>query len=221
MQAKASQANIHVSPRKAKLVCDLIKNRPVTEALTILENTHKKTAIFLKKLLHQAIANATNNHAMQADKLYVYTVVANQGSTLKRTMPRAKGSADLIRKRHTHLKIVLSDDQNERKKEIDAIKKRIKKRATNNKGYSAKQRAANEKGLKTVEKTKKAKVSKPEPKKEVAKVSKPVSKVQPKKEPSKETKPVNNAKVKSSVSNKSKITSKSTSKKPTSSTKAK
>ena len=205
MQAKASQANIHVSPRKAKLVCDLIKNRPVTEALTILENTHKKTAIFLKKLLHQAIANATNNHAMQADKLYVYTVVANQGSTLKRTMPRAKGSADLIRKRHTHLKIVLSDDQNERKKEIDAIKKRIKKRATNNKGYSAKQRAANEKGLKTVEKTKKAKVSKPEPKKEVAKVSKPV----------------NNAKVKSSVSNKSKITSKSTSKKPTSSTKAK
>ncbi|MDE5949282.1 MAG: 50S ribosomal protein L22 [Malacoplasma sp.] len=203
MQAKASQANIHVSPRKAKLVCDLIKNRPVTEALTILENTHKKTAVFLKKLLHQAIANATNNHAMQADKLYVYTVVANQGSTLKRTMPRAKGSADLIRKRHTHLKIVLSDDQNERKKEIEAIKKRIKKRAANNKGYSAKQRAANEKGLKTVEKTKKVKatkpVAKPEPKKEVAKVSKPVSKVQPKKEDSKATKPVS-SKNKPSVS---------------------
>ncbi|MDE5767207.1 MAG: 50S ribosomal protein L22 [Malacoplasma sp.] len=194
MQAKASQANIHVSPRKAKLVCDLIKNRPVTEALTILENTHKKTAVFLKKLLHQAIANATNNHAMQADKLYVYTVVANQGSTLKRTMPRAKGSADLIRKRHTHLKIVLSDDQNERKKEIEVIKKRIKKRAANNKGYSAKQRTANEKGLKTVEKVKKVKTTKPivkpESKKEVAKVSKPVSKVQPKKEDSKTTKPV-------------------------------
>ncbi|MDE6894060.1 MAG: 50S ribosomal protein L22 [Malacoplasma sp.] len=203
MQAKASQANIHVSPRKAKLVCDLIKNRPVTEALTILENTHKKTAVFLKKLLHQAIANATNNHAMQADKLYVYTVAANQGSTLKRTMPRAKGSADLIRKRHTHLKIVLSDDQNERKKEIESIKKRIKKRAANNKGYSAKQRAANEKGLKTVEKTKKVKttkpVAKPEPKKEVAKVSKPVSKVQPKKEDSKVTKPVS-SKNKPSVS---------------------
>ncbi len=200
MQAKASQANIHVSPRKAKLVCDLIKNKPVTEALTILENTHKKTAVFLKKLLHQAIANATNNHAMQADKLYVYTVVANQGSTLKRTMPRAKGSADLIRKRHTHLKIVLSDDQNERKKEIDAIKKRIKKRATNNKGYSAKQRAANEKGLKVVrnEKIKVSKsVSKTEVKKET-KVIKPVVNTQQKKEVTTKTKkPVNSASDKS------------------------
>ena len=200
MQAKASQANIHVSPRKAKLVCDLIKNKPVTEALTILENTHKKTAVFLKKLLHQAIANATNNHAMQADKLYVYTVVANQGSTLKRTMPRAKGSADLIRKRHTHLKIVLSDDQNERKKEIDAIKKRIKKRATNNKGYSAKQRAANEKGLKVV-KNEKIKVSKSVSKTEVkkeTKVIKPVVNTQQKKEVTTKTKkPVNSASDKS------------------------
>lgn len=200
MQAKASQANIHVSPRKAKLVCDLIKNKPVTEALTILENTHKKTAVFLKKLLHQAIANATNNHAMQADKLYVYTVVANQGSTLKRTMPRAKGSADLIRKRHTHLKIVLSDDQNERKKEIDAIKKRIKKRATNNKGYSAKQRAANEKGLKVV-KNEKIKVSKSVSKTEVkkeTKVIKPVVNTKQKKEVTTKTKkPVNSASDKS------------------------
>ncbi|MCF0217523.1 MAG: 50S ribosomal protein L22 [Malacoplasma sp.] len=136
MQAKASQQNIHVSPRKAKLVCDLIRNRPVLEALSILEFTNKKTAFFLKKLLHQAIANATNNHAMQADKLYIYEVVANQGQTLKRTMPRAKGSADLIRKRHTNLRIVLSDDVNERKNEIKKIKDRIKKRALNNKGHS-------------------------------------------------------------------------------------
>ncbi|RXY96851.1 50S ribosomal protein L22 [Malacoplasma penetrans] len=175
MQARAIQKNIHVSPRKAKLVCDLIRNKPVTNALSILENTNKKTAVFLKKLLHQAIANATNNHAMQADKLYVYHVVANQGSTLKRTSPRAKGSADLIRKRHTHLEIVLSDDVNERNKEIQAIKDRIKKRAANNKGYSAKQRAANEAGLKVVEKPKKAKPA--QPKKPVEK------KPQPKPEP--------------------------------------
>ena len=208
MQARASQSNIHVSPRKAKLVCDLIRNRPVTEALTILENTHKKTAVFLKKLLHQAIANATNNHAMQADKLYVYTVVANQGSTLKRTMPRAKGSADLIRKRHTHLEIVLSDDKNERKKEVDAIKKRIKKRAANNKGYSAKQRAANEKGLKRVEKVKKVK-------------TKPTNNNQVKKTPTVNSKPVvkqvvkpNNNQVKKTSTPNSKPAAKTTAKKP-------
>lgn len=143
-QARASQNNIHLSPRKAKLVCDLIRNKPVKEAAEILANTRKKTAYFLKKLLDQAVSNAVNNHAMQADKLYVYKVVANQGTTLKRTSPRAKGSADLIRKRHTHLLVVVSDDQNEKAKELKAIKDRIKKRALNNKGYSAKQRKANE-----------------------------------------------------------------------------
>lgn len=184
MQAKASQRNINVSPRKAKLVCDLIRNKPVTEALTILEHTNKKTAPILKKLLHGAIANATNNNAMQADKLYVYTVVANQGATSKRTSPRAKGSADLIRKRHTHLEIVVSDDVDERKKEIQLIKDLKKKRALNNKGYSAKQREANEKGLK-VEKVKKEKPVKPaKPKKpEPIKKEKPIEvKPQPVKE---------------------------------------
>lgn len=174
MQAKASQWNINVSPRKAKLVCDLIRNKPVTEALTILEHTNKKTAPILKKLLHGAIANATNNKAMQADKLYVYTVVANQGSTSKRTSPRAKGSADLIRKRHTHLEIVVSDDPEERKKEIQLIKDIQKKRALNNKGYSAKQREANEKGLKAVEKIKKEKPVKPVNKPAKPKIEKPV-----------------------------------------------
>lgn len=139
-QARAIQRNIHISSRKAKLVCDLIRNKPVQEALTILEHTNKKAAYYLKKLLDQAISNAVNNHALNASKLYVYKVVANQGPTLKRTSPRAKGSADLIRKRHSHLEIVVSDNPQERELELQKIKDRIKKRAENNKGYSAKQR---------------------------------------------------------------------------------
>lgn len=140
MKAKAIQKNIHLSPRKARLVCDLIRNKKVTEALSILEFTNKKAALIVNKLLNQAIANATNNHAMIADKLYIYSIVANQGPTLKRTSPRAKGSADLIRKRHCHIEIILSDDTDERKKDLAAIKDKIAKRAKNNKGYSAKQR---------------------------------------------------------------------------------
>ncbi len=162
-QARALQKNIHISSRKAKLVCDLIRNKPVQEALIILENTNKKAAYFLKKLLHQAISNAVNNHALNAEKLYVYKVVANQGPTLKRTSPRAKGSADLIRKRYSHLLIVVSDDANEKEKEIKAIKDRMKKRALNNKGYSAKQRKMNEE-LKA-KKAEKNKVKSQEPKK--------------------------------------------------------
>lgn len=141
MKARAIQKNIHLSPRKAKLVCDLIRNKKVTDALVTLEYTNKKAAPIIIKLLNSAIANATNNHAMQADKLYVYHIVANQGATLKRTSPRAKGSADLIRKRHCHIEIIISDDVDERKKDLEAIKALKAKRAKNNKGYSAKQRA--------------------------------------------------------------------------------
>lgn len=165
MKARAIQRNIHLSPRKAKLVCDLIRNKKVTDALVILENTHKKAAPIISKLLSSAIANATNNHAMSAEKLYVYHIVANQGSTLKRTSPRAKGSADLIRKRHCHIEIIVSDDANERQKDLDAIKALKAKRAKNNKGYSAKQRAGNGK----VEKAKKDKTAKPAAKKPVEK----------------------------------------------------
>lgn len=146
--AKAIQRNIHVSSRKAKIVCDLIRNKPVNEALSILEHTNKKSAYFLIKLLNQAISNGINNHALQANKLYVYKVVANQGTTLKRTSPRAKGSADLIRKRHTHLEIVVSDDPNQKEKELKLIKEKIKKRALKNKGFLAKQKTNTTKPIK-------------------------------------------------------------------------
>ena len=143
MKATAIQRYIHISSQKAKLVVDLIRNKSVTDSLIILENTNKKAAPIVKKLLIQAIANATNNHAMDGSKLYIYKIVANQAPTLKRTNPRARGSADLLKKRYSHIEITLSDDSEEMKKDLKKIKDLKTKRAQANKGYSAKQRKEN------------------------------------------------------------------------------
>ncbi|MBQ6970093.1 50S ribosomal protein L22 [bacterium] len=105
MKACARVENLHISYRKANLVCGLIRNKKVNQALTILQNTNKKTARYLQKLLASAIANAINNHAMNADKLYVYEAIVGQARTIKRAMPRAKGSSNMIKKRHCHLTI--------------------------------------------------------------------------------------------------------------------
>lgn len=114
MLARAIQRNVHVSAKKANLCCRLIRNKPVAQAFIILENQPHKTAKFLSKLLKAAFENARNNHAMPGENLYVYSCVANQGRTLKRTMPRARGRADLMRKRFSHLEIWVSDDPKER-----------------------------------------------------------------------------------------------------------
>jgi ribosomal protein L22 len=122
MKARAIQNNIHVSSRKANLVADLIRHRQVIEALTILDNVEKKMGRIFKRLINGAIANATNNHQMNGEQLYVYEVTANQGTTIKRSLPRAKGSAHMIRKRHSNLVIVLSDDKDQKKKDMIMLK---------------------------------------------------------------------------------------------------
>ena len=132
MKTTAIIRNVHVSARKGKLVVDLIRGKKVNEAIRILETTNKKSAPIIKKLLNSAIANAMNNHGMNGSSLYVYEIFANEGPTMKRVMPRAKGSADTIFKRTTHFKIVLSDDVNERQNDLNAIKAKIAKRAANN-----------------------------------------------------------------------------------------
>lgn len=126
MKACARVENLHISYRKANLVCGLIRNKKVNQALTILQNTNKKTARYLQKLLASAIANAINNHAMNADKLYVYEAIVGQARTIKRAMPRAKGSSNMIKKRHCHLTIWLSDDVNQRQLDLREIKNRKK-----------------------------------------------------------------------------------------------
>lgn len=158
MKCSVILRNVHVSYRKAGLVCALIRGKKVAQALTILQHCDKKTARYLEKLLASAIANATNNHSMNGDKLYVYSCVANQGRTIKRAMPRAKGSSNMIRKRHAHLVIVLSDNPNERAIELRNIK-------TNALKKNKKPAAANKQAAKVVKPTTKP-ANKPQIKKE-------------------------------------------------------
>ena len=133
MKTTALQRNIHVSSQKANLVCDLIRGKSIVKALVILDHTPNKSARIIKKLLNSAIANATNNHAMSANNLYIYQITANEGSIMKRMRPRAKGSGSPIRKRLSNFVITLSDDKNERKNDVKMIKERLAKRTNNNK----------------------------------------------------------------------------------------
>lgn len=116
MLAKAIQRNVRVSAKKATLVCRLIKDKPLATAMKILQNQDQKTSKFLLKLLSSAAANAVNNHAMRGDQLYVFNSVANQGPSLKRSSPRAKGRTDMIKRRTSHLLVILSDDTEEKAK---------------------------------------------------------------------------------------------------------
>lgn len=109
MEARAELKYARISSRKVKIVIDLIKGKSAKEAATILKYTNKAAAPILSKLLKSAVANATNNHSMDETKLVVTDAFANQGPTLKRIMPRAKGSADRIRKRTSHITIVLKE----------------------------------------------------------------------------------------------------------------
>ena len=108
-QAKATLKYARISSRKVKIVADLIKGKDINEALAILKYTPKASSEMLEKLLKSAIANAENNHHMAHEKLYVADIFANQGPTLKRIRPAAKGSAVRIRKRTSHVTIKLRE----------------------------------------------------------------------------------------------------------------
>ena len=109
MEAKAELRFARISARKAKIVLDLIKGKKIDEALAILKYTNKAASPIISKILKSAIANATNNHSMNESKLVVAEAVANQGPTMKRISPRAQGRAYRIRKRTSHIKIVLKE----------------------------------------------------------------------------------------------------------------
>ena len=108
MEAKAHLKYLRVSPRKVKILCDLIRGKDVKTASAYLMQTPKASEPVLK-LLRSAVANAENNNAMDAEKLYVSTAVANPGPVLKRGMPRAQGRYNRILKRTTHITIGVSE----------------------------------------------------------------------------------------------------------------
>ena len=109
MEAKAIAKYIRISPRKVRIVIDLIRGKSVGEAYAILKNTPKAASTVVEKVLKSAVANAENNHDMNSDRLYVAAVYADQGPTLKRIHPRSRGQAFKILKRSSHITVVVKE----------------------------------------------------------------------------------------------------------------
>ena len=102
-----------VSPKKARDVAREIQGLPVSAAIDILTFTPKKSAAFLNKTLKSAVANAENNFELDADELVIKEAVIGEGPAFKRFKPRARGSAGAIRKRTSHIRIVLTEVEEE------------------------------------------------------------------------------------------------------------
>lgn len=108
-EGKAIAKYVRISQRKVNIVVDLIKGKSLAEAYAILQYTPKSASPVLAKLLKSAESNAVNNNELSRDALYVADCFANQGPTLKRIMPRARGSASRILKRTSHITVVLKE----------------------------------------------------------------------------------------------------------------
>lgn len=111
VEAKAHVKYVRISPRKVEVVLDQIRGKSIDEALAILRYLPQKGARITEKVIQSAAANAENNHDMIRDNLYVAQIFANQGPTMKRYKARAQGRANLIRKRSTHISVVLREKQ--------------------------------------------------------------------------------------------------------------
>lgn len=110
MEAQAKHTFARTSPQKARLVADQIRGLHVEEALNILKYSPKKAGALMKKVLDSAIANAEHNEGADIDELVVSKVFVNEGPTMKRIKTRAKGRADRIFKRSSHITVVVSDN---------------------------------------------------------------------------------------------------------------
>lgn len=109
MEAKAVARTVRIAPRKARLVVDLIRGKQVGEAISILKFTPKAASPIVEKVLNSAIANAEHNYEMDVNNLVVSKAYVDEGPTLKRFRPRARGRASQINKRTSHITIVLSE----------------------------------------------------------------------------------------------------------------
>jgi large subunit ribosomal protein L22 len=114
METRAMTKYVRVSPRKARLVVDLIRGKGVEEALSILKFLPKRSAGTVAKTLRTAVANAENTQSVDVDRLFVKQVKVDEGGMWKRFMPRAQGRATRIRKRLSHITIIL-DEADERR----------------------------------------------------------------------------------------------------------
>ncbi|MDO7085950.1 50S ribosomal protein L22 [Pseudocolwellia sp. AS88] len=109
MEAIATHKFARGSAQKARLVVDQIRGLHVEKALEILTYSNKQAAVLVKKVLDSAIANAEHNEGADIDELIVKTIMVDDGPTMKRIRPRAKGRADRIIKRTSHITVIVSD----------------------------------------------------------------------------------------------------------------
>ena len=110
MQVSATAKKLRISAQKARLVVDQVRGKQVADALDILNFSTKKGALLVRKVLESAIANAENNEGADIDELKVAEIFVNEGMTMKRIKPRAKGRADRIFKRSSHITVTVTDE---------------------------------------------------------------------------------------------------------------
>ena len=109
MEVSAKLRYARISPKKCRIVADQIRGKPVGEALDILRFSPKKAARIIRKVLESAIANAEHNAGMDIDDLYVSAIYVDDGPRLKRILPRARGRADVIKKRMSHITVKVAE----------------------------------------------------------------------------------------------------------------
>lgn len=109
MEVKASLKHLRMSPRKTRLVIDLVRKQPVGAALDQLKFSGKLAAAPVAKLIRSAVANAVNTYSLDKDNLYIKEIRSDEGVMLKRWMPRAHGRATSLRKRGCHVSVVLAE----------------------------------------------------------------------------------------------------------------
>jgi large subunit ribosomal protein L22 len=114
MPASAKLSMFRSTPRKTRLVADLIRGKNVAEAEAILKFTDRRTSKPILKLLQSAKANAVNNHEMFEDTLFVSKIMVNEGPRIKRYLPRARGRADMLMKRTCHIEVTLDEREGAR-----------------------------------------------------------------------------------------------------------
>lgn len=109
MESKASVRYMRISPQKARLVVDLIRGKKVDDALNILSFNTKAISREISKIVKSAMANAENNHNLNVDKLFIKTAYVDGGPVMKRTHSKAMGRGALIRRRTSHVTVVLAE----------------------------------------------------------------------------------------------------------------
>ena len=110
MKAHARMNHVRQSPYKVRRVLDLVRGMPVDDAEDVLTHTQRRASDVILKCLRSAIANAEHNMALDRDELFIAEAYADEGPTLKRWRPRARGRATRIRKRTSHITIVVADE---------------------------------------------------------------------------------------------------------------